>query len=287
MPELPEVETIKKNLEPNIIGKTISEIEVLSAKNFIGDKKEVIGLKIDSIARFGKVLTFKLVNPLTHKLSNKYLNFHFKLSGQLLYAKDCQNPVFENIIPFTKTNKMPANTTRVIIKFTDSSCLFFNDLRKFGWIKVSKKPLIPKGVDVLSKNFTLDYFKTTLLSSKKPIKILLMDQDKITGIGNIYANDSLFKAKIHPLKKSNELTKKEINNLYQSIKEEINQGIKDKGSSGADEAFILPDGSKGSHQRYFLVYQRENQPCRHCQTKIQRIKHHSRSSFFCPKCQKK
>lgn len=287
MPELPEVETIKRNLKKNIIGKTIADIEILSAKNFIGNKKEVIGLKIDSIARFGKILTFKLVNPLTRKLFKRYLNFHFKLSGQLLYAKNCHNPVFKNIIPFTKTNKMPANTTRVIIKFTDESCLFFNDLRKFGWIKISDNPLIPKGIDVLSKDFTIENFKNIITSSKKPIKILLMDQNKITGIGNIYANDSLFKAKIHPLKKSNSLRKKEIENLYQAIIEEINQGIKDQGSSGADEAFILPDGSKGSHQRHFLVYQRENQPCLRCQTKIKRIKHHGRSSFFCPKCQKK
>ncbi|MGB9883133.1 MAG: bifunctional DNA-formamidopyrimidine glycosylase/DNA-(apurinic or apyrimidinic site) lyase [Microgenomates group bacterium] len=286
MPELPEVETIRKNLEPNIIKKTIANIEILSKKNFLGNKKDVIGLKIDSITRYGKVLIFKLINPLTHKPSKKYLNFHFKLSGQLLYAKNCKNPIFKNIIPFTKTNKMPANTTRVIIIFTDNSCLFFNDLRKFGWIKISDKPLIPKGVDVLSKNFTLEYFNKIIHSSKKPIKVFLMDQEKIAGIGNIYANDSLFKAKIHPLRPANSLNEKEIKNLYKAVINEINQGIKDQGSSGADEAFVLPDGSKGSHQRHFLVYQQEGKPCPRCQNKIQRIKHHGRSSFFCPKCQK-
>lgn len=279
MPELPEVESIKNYLSSKIINKTIDEINILSQKNFIGDKNKVIGTKITSLERYGKVLIFKLSK-------NYFLNIHFKLSGQMLYADNIDSAFYKNIIPFTKTNKMPGKTTRVIIKFTDNSGLFFNDLRKFGWIKVSKKPLIPKGVDVLSKNFTLNYFEKIILASKKPIKILLMDQDKITGIGNIYANDSLFKAKIHPLKKSNDLTKKEITNLYQSIKEEINKGIKDKGSSGADEAFILPDGLKGSHQRHFLVYQRENKPCPRCKTLIKRIKQNGRSSFFCPKCQK-
>ncbi|MCX7955577.1 MAG: bifunctional DNA-formamidopyrimidine glycosylase/DNA-(apurinic or apyrimidinic site) lyase [Patescibacteria group bacterium] len=288
MPELPEVETIKRSLEKKIINKTINDIEILSPKNFIGNKKEVIGLKINSIQRYGKVLVFKLANPQTRQSStNKYLNFHFKLSGQLLYADYINNAIYKNKIPFTKGNKMPANTTRVIIKFSDNSGLFFNDLRKFGWIKISQKPLVPKGIDVLSKKFTVNCLTEITKKSKKPIKLLLMDQEKLTGIGNIYANDSLFLAKIHPQRLSNSLTKKEIKNLYQSIIKEIKKGIKDKGSSGADEAFILPDGSKGTHQRNFLVYQQEKKPCPRCQTPIKRIKQNNRSSFFCPKCQNK
>ncbi len=282
MPELPEVETIKRNLKPNVIGEIISDIEILSPKNFIGNKKDVTGRKIVEVKRFGKVLVFKLYKP--YKLYN-FMNFHFKLSGQMLYSKNVKNAIFKNEIPFTKGNKMPAGTTRVIIRFKDESCLFFNDLRKFGWIKISDKPLIPKGVDVLSKEFTVEYLKK-ILPSRRPIKIALMDQDKITGIGNIYANDSLFLAKVHPLRPANSLTSVEIKNLYKGIVQEINLGIKDQGSSGADEAFILPDGSKGKHQRHFLVYQREGEPCSRCKTTIKRIKHHGRSSFFCPNCQK-
>ena len=279
MPELPEVETIKNSLKPDILGKTIADIEILSPKNFIGKKKDVIGKKIISINRYGKVLVFKL-------LPNYYLNIHFKLSGQMLFAKEIKNAVFKNIIPFTKTNKMPGKTTRVIIRFSDGSGLFFNDLRKFGWIKVSKKPLIPKGIDVLSKQFTLEKFAQLASKTSRPIKLFLMDQDFLTGIGNIYANDSLFLAKIHPLRPTNSLTKKEIKSLYKAILQEIKKGIKDQGSSGGDEAFILPDGSKGKHQHYFLVYQKEGKPCQRCQNKIKRIKQNNRSSFFCPKCQK-
>jgi len=132
---------------------------------------------------------------------------------------------------------------------------------------------------------TLNIVEGLTRKTKKPIKILLMDQDLITGIGNIYANDSLFLAKVHPLRPANSLTKKEIKNLYNAIIKEIKTGINDQGSSGADEAFILPDGSRGKHQRHFLVYQREEEPCRRCKTIIKRIKHHGRSSFFCPKCQ--
>lgn len=279
MPELPEVETIKRQLTPNVLGKTISDIEVLSPKNFIGDKNNVLNCKIISVDRYGKVLVFQLIK-------NNYLNIHFKLSGQILFSKNVNQAVFKNIIPFTKGKIMPANTTRVIIKFSDGSGLFFNDLRKFGWIKISDQPLKPKGIDVLDKDFTVKYLNVILKKIRRPIKVLLMDQDLITGIGNIYANDSLFLAKVHPQRLSNSLTEKEISLLYKSIKKTINEGIKDLGSSGVDEAFILPDGSRGNHQRNFLVYQREKQPCLVCKTIIKRVKHNGRSSFFCPNCQK-
>jgi len=279
MPELPEVETIHRYLQPSIIGKIIKDVAILEKKQFIGKKEDVIGKKIVDISRAGKVLLIKLSN-------NKYLNIHLKLTGELLFAKNINNAVFNQVIPFTNTRKMPANTTRIIIKFTDRSGIFFNDLRKFGWIKVKNEPEKPKGVDVLSKQFTLKFLTLITQSTKKTIKVLLMSQDKITGIGNIYANDALFLAKIHPLRSANSLNNNEIKNLYQAILKVINEGIKDKGSSGADEAFILPDGTKGSHQRHFLVYQKENQPCPVCNTPIKRIKQNGRSSFFCPNCQK-
>ncbi len=284
MPELPEVESIKRALEPKIKGKVIRKVAILSSKNFIGDETSVVGRKITNINRFGKVLVIKLVNPLTRKPVN-YLNIHFKLSGQMLYSKKVDNAIFANKIPFTKGKKMPANTTRVIISFSDGSGIFFNDLRKFGWIKVSKKPLSPKGVDVLSKNFTSKLLTDITGKTRKPIKVLLMDQDLITGIGNIYANDSLFLARIHPQRPANSLTANEIKKLHSAIISEIKKGVHDKGSSGADEAFILPDGSKGRHQRRFLVYQREGEKCPRCGHVIKRIKHNGRSSFLCQNCQ--
>ncbi|MFA6081047.1 MAG: bifunctional DNA-formamidopyrimidine glycosylase/DNA-(apurinic or apyrimidinic site) lyase [Patescibacteria group bacterium] len=287
MPELPEVETIKRKLKPNVIGKTISDIKIISPKNFIGNIKDVLNHKIISVERYGKVLVFQLVNPLTRKQNNSiYLNIHFKLSGQILFSKDVNNAIFKNTIPFTGGNRMPANTTRVIIKFSDGSGLFFNDLRKFGWIKISSQPLKPKGVDVLDKKFTIKLFADLTNSTKRPIKPVLMDQDLITGIGNIYANDSLFLAKIHPQRPSNSLTGSKIKLLYKTIKQTITEGLKDLGSSGADEAFILPDGSRGSHQKNFLVYGREGKQCLICNTIIKRVKHNGRSSFFCPTCQK-
>lgn len=283
MPELPEVETIRLQLQQKILGKTIEKIEILSKKNFIGKKEAVYGKKIIAILRSGKYLTFTLSQP---SQPLHYLNFHMKMTGQLLFTAKMNHPVFKSTIPFTNSTTMPGKTTRVIIYFTDNSGLFFNDLRKFGWIKVTNTPEQPKGVDVLSKKFTLEKLTQLISTRSRPIKLTLMDQDKLAGIGNIYANDALFLAKIHPLRKSNSLTLTETANLYQAIKKVIEQGIKHGGSSGADEAFINPEGEKGKHQQYFLVYQREGQPCRVCKTPIKRIKHGGRSSFYCPTCQK-
>jgi len=283
MPELPEVETLKRQLEKRVKGKIIKDVDIFSQKNFIGKKEEIIGKKINEINRFGKVLSLKLVN--IKNQTSVFLNIHLKLTGELLYADDVSNAVFKEIIPFTKTNRMPAKTTRGIIKFIDGSGLFFNDLRKFGWMKVKNMPEIPRGVDILSQDFTLDFFSKIIKKSKKPIKTFLMDQEKIAGIGNIYANEALFLAKIHPKREANSLIKSEIRVLFKSIKKIIEQSIKHGGSSSADESFIQLDGTKGKHQRFFLVYQRENLPCKACGELIKRVKHFGRSSFFCPNCQ--
>lgn len=284
MPELPEVETIRLQLIPNLVGKTITNIKILSPKNFIGNPKDIIGRKIISIDRYGKILSFKLYK--LSKLSNFiYLNIHLKLTGQILYTENLKNSVFKNTIPFTGTIKMPSKTTRIVFAFSDGSGLFFNDMRKFGWIKITDKPEKPPGIDTLSNMFTVKYLTVITQKTNKPIKFLLMDQEKIAGIGNIYANEALFLAKIHPLKKSKSLSKSEVPNLYKSIKKVIEQGIRYGGSSGADEAYIRPNGSRGSYQTHFKVYQREDKPCLICKTPIKRIKQGGRSSFFCPKCQ--
>ena len=279
MPELPEVETIRINLVDKIVGKKIVKITILEKKQFIGNPQLVLNHKISKILRHGKQLAIKLAN-------NLYLNIHLKLTGQFLFANDIHHAYFKYPIPFTGGNKMPGSTTRIIFAFKDGSGLFFNDLRKFGWIKIGKKPQIPEGVDVLTKEFNPQYLRRIFSSTRRAIKIVLMDQKKIAGIGNIYANDSLFLAKINPLRPANSLKEEEIDNLYQAIKKVIDKGIKDHGSSAADEAFVLPNGQKGSHQRHILIYQKDGQPCPVCGTIIKRIKQGGRSTFYCPHCQK-
>lgn len=278
MPELPEVESIRNHLKRDVIGKTIKRVDILTQKQFQGDPKRVLGHKIIDILRHGKILAIKLNSGL-------FLNFHFKLTGQLLFAKDSKNAKFVYNIPLAFGNKMPGHSTRVIIYFTDGSALYFNELRKFGWIKLSDKLERPKGADVMTKEFSKDYFKKNLENTRRVIKIVLMDQDRFAGIGNIYASEALFDAKINPETPSNKLTIQQCNNLHDSILKVIKYGIKYRGSSGKDEVYILPDGSKGGYQYHFTVYQREGKPCKRCKTLIKRIKQGGRSTFYCEKCQ--
>lgn len=259
MPELPEVETIRRYLHNTIVGKEISRIEVFNANSFIGDAAIVVGKKIIDTYRKGKVLNICLDD-------GTFLSVHLKMSGQLL------------------ENGTPGNYTRIIIHFTDATHLIFNDMRKFGWIKHVPKMEGTDAPDVTRPEYTLDYFSQLVQSSKKPIKTLLMDQDKIAGVGNIYANDALFTAKVLPMRIANSLAKDEITLLYQSVKDTIAEGIQHMGSSASD-VYISPDGSPGSYQNHFKVYSREGEPCRVCGTPILREKQAGRSSFYCPHCQ--
>lgn len=284
MPELPEVETIRQYLIKDLIDKNIKKIEVNVPKQFIGNKNEIINKRIVDIQRKGKIIVIKLVNPKTRKPTNYlFLNIHLKLTGQLVFAKKI-NQKYKDIIPHTKSQILPAKTTHITIYFTDDSILYFNDLRKFGWMKLTNKPEIPKGVDILSKKFTLEFFTDLTDLINKPIKLLLLDQDKLAGIGNIYANDALFLANIHPLRKSNNLLKNEQEKLFYAIKKVIKLGLKFNGAS--DQSYILPNAQSGKYQDHLQVYGREKLPCLICKTQIKRIKHHGRSSFYCPKCQK-
>jgi len=277
MPELPEVETIRLQLQPKIVGKKIVKITILEKKQLEGDPKYALKQTIIKLERWGKYLSALLSN-------HHYLNFHLKMTGQILYADNYQQAIYQQTIPLAYTNKMPCRLTRIIIHFSDQSCIFFNDLRKFGWIKISPNQEKPRGKDILSSDFSLNYFQSLILKSQRPIKQLLLDQNKLAGIGNIYANEALFLAKINP--RARNLNLKQSKKLYRALLKTINLGIKHQGSSASDQMYILPNGTTGKHQNYLMVYQKEKQPCLNCQTPIKKIKQGSRSSFYCPNCQK-
>lgn len=278
MPELPEVETIARALEKTIVGKEISKVEVLTKNLFHGSVNDVIGKKIASVARLGKVLAIKLSDA-------SFLSFHFMLSGQLLYSPNVGNAVFINSIPLAQTNKMPGKSTRVIFNFVDGSGLFFNEMRMFGWVKHSGRIEGPTGVDILSSDFTKQYFASVLSKTKRAIKIILLEQNKYAGIGNIYANEALFEAKIHLETQANKLSENQVLDLYNAIKSVIDKAIKYKGSSGKDEVYVLPDSTKGEYQNHFMVYQKNGKSCMRCNSFIVRIELGGRGTFYCPTCQ--
>jgi len=285
MPELPEVETIKRVLEKAIVGKTIKNIEVRKAKIFQGKPEEIIERKIEGIERRGKMLIIKLSG-------DKALMVHFKLTGQMVWVpKAGERVVVGHPIPFAGT-QLPAKTTHVIFEINGGK-LFYNDLRQFGWIKVISniKYQISNivgelGVEPFDKEFTVDYLKRIFFRTSKPIKIVLMDQSKIAGMGNIYANEALFEAGILPTRPANKLTNEEIKKLREVIIKVLEEGIKYGGSSAADEAYIKPTGEPGGYQEHFRVYQRKGEKCRKCGTIIKRVNLGGRGTFWCPKCQK-
>lgn len=278
MPELPEVETIRTTLSNEIIGKTISNVEILEKKQFVGNSQDIIGAKITQLLRKGKYLSIKLSNDF-------YLNIHLKMSGQILYVESLDNPVIKNNIPKQNTNRLPIKYTRIILTFDDNSAIFYNDMRKFGWLKLSKKPEEPASPDVYSDEFTIEYFKNVTKNSKQPIKSFLLDQTKLAGVGNIYANDALWEAHVHPEKITGNLTVKDVEKLFHAIKKIIAEGVKYRGSSAKDENYIMPDGSLGGYQHHFKVYHRTGEQCLRCASEIKRIKQNGRSSFYCPTCQ--
>lgn len=283
MPELPEVETIRLGLQDKIVGLKITDIEVRVAKIFQGNTKEVIGTKIKKISRRAKILIFNLDN-------NRSLVIHLKLTGQLVYHKDGSQATFGHPIPFAGTT-LPAKTTHVIFTFSDGSKLFYNDVRKFGWIKIVESSKLKDesffkgfGLEPLTSEFTENKFKEIIRRKKTPIKLVLMDQKQIAGVGNIYANEALFLAGIHPQKRANALTEEQVEKLYKSLLLVLREGIKYGGSS--ENAYVDALGGLGKMQEHFRVYSKNGEKCPKCKNTIKRIALAGRGTFFCPACQR-
>src|SRR3990170_4916103 len=282
MPELPEVETLKLGLQKYLIGHKILGIEIRVSKIFQGDKKEVIGAKVTGVKRVGKGLIIELNNQFC-------LAVHLKLAGQLVYSgKETKNVKLSK-----KTGgDLPSKYSHVIFSLDDGATLYFNDLRRFGWIRVIKKDEVydmpffkemgPEpftNTDLGQKKLTLEDFRAILLKSGLPIKVLLMDQKKIGGIGNIYANEALFEARINPKRKAKELNESEIKKLYEAIFKVIKRGLEFGGSS--DENFVNVLGEEGKYQQHFLIYGKKGQKCPNCKGTIKKIILSGRGTYFC------
>jgi len=280
MPELPEVETIRKGLEKYLVGHTIKSVKI-HYKNFEGNEKNLEGGKIKKVRRFGKVLSIDLDNGYS-------LVIHIKLTGQLIYrGPNLKHPGLSKKI----FGGIPGKHTHVVFILNKNGTLYYNDYRKFGWLKVVKtkdveeigfiKKLGPEPLDGL----TLNIFKEILSSTKRAVKILIMDQSKMGGVGNIYANDALFLAKIDPRRPANELSVVEAKKLFESIKEVLKRGLKYEGAS--ELAYVTPAGKEGGYQDHALVYGRQGKPCLNkCGGKVKKIKLGGRGTYFCPNCQK-
>lgn len=267
MPELPEVETIKNQLLRKVKTKTIDEVKVIDyQKNIHGERKKLLS-KIIEIKRRAKLLIFELANGYSFLI-------HLKLTGQLIYY-----PQTQESSPFTK----------MVFNFSDGSQLFFNDFRKFGFVKVMETSKVE---DYLKKEgygpepltLTLAQFKGLL--NKKPklkIKPLLMDQTFMAGMGNIYAQEGCFAAGILPTRIISSLREEEIKKLFQAIQEILTSAISHQGTS-FDTTYVTPENKPGGFDSYLKVYHQSS--CAKCKSKLKIIKMEGRSTYYCEKCQK-
>ncbi len=295
MPELPEVETIARQLNLSLLGRVIDKVSVYRDKNFIGDSKSLVGRKIKKIGRTAKMVVIEFEE------ADFMVQIHLKMTGQLIYTEKIQktkkSKTQNNEIRIVGghpsadwVNSLPSKHTRIEIVFDDRSTLFFNDMRAFGWMRIVSSQITVDGSslgrvpDVVDEEFSLEYFEKVLIKNKRPIKIVLLDQQLMGGIGNIYANDALNMAKILPTRKASELTKSEVKKLYEAVIFVINLGIECGGASAAN--YVDTKGLGGTYQNFFLTYKREGQPCKNCGEKIVKIKLGGRGTFYCLNCQK-
>lgn len=257
MPELPEIETVKLQLSKVLVGQ----------KCIKSDFKEINGKTVKEIKRLGKCLLINF-GP------NLDLGFHFKMTGQLIYD-DGKKRIAGGHPSEDFIAKLPNKHTRAVFEF-EKGKLFFNDMRKFGWIKIN-----PKFVDTLGEDaLTIP----TLKKSNKPIKLAIMDQTLIAGVGNIYSNDALWEAGINPQTPSHKLQEKQLKILLEKIKLVLKEGIKYGGASMSD--YVDAHGFGGTYQDHFRVYKRDNLPCLRCKEIIKKISLGGRGTYYCPECQK-
>lgn len=280
MPELPEVETIRAGLEKYLVGHKIIDIEIRDRKIFSVNKKDLIGAKFISAKRFGKGLVLDLSNGYS-------IAVHIKLTGQFVYRGDETKDVKVSKIV---DEPLPSKFTRVIFKLDHGAVLYFNDIRRFAWMKLVKTadvkslPFFAEMGPEPFKDLTFAYFKNFISKSGGSIKAALMDQKKIGGVGNIYANDALNLAKIDPQRSGKNLNDSEIKKLYDAICEVLRRGLKYGGASEIN--FVNALGKEGHYQEHFLVYGREGSKCKNCGSVIKKIKIASRGTYFCSNCQK-
>ena len=273
MPELPEVETVKENLKKRLINTKINDVKVLY-NNIIAYpdtntfEKTLENKKVKDITRRGKFIIFDL--------EDYYLLSHLRMEGKY-FIKNKNDQINKH--------------EHVIFNLDNNQELRYMDTRKFGKMFLIQKenidtigPLKELGLEPFDKKLTPNYLKEKIKNKIIPIKTALLDQSIIAGIGNIYADEILFLAHVNPLKKSNTLKEKELNNIIKSTKEVLNKAIAKGGTT--IHTYTSVDGIKGTYQDSLFVHNKEKELCKVCQTQIKKIKVGGRGTYYCPHCQK-
>jgi formamidopyrimidine-DNA glycosylase len=287
VPELPEVETVRRGLSELIIGKTIVGADNDNPKSFPNTQTDVkqflVGAKITAVRRRAKVLMIDLSTDYS-------LVIHLKMTGQLVFVSEGER--FGAGHPNDSlVNALPDKSTRVTLEFKDGSRLFFNDQRKFGWVRLMPTVEIPNlpfmkkvGPEPLAADFTAEQFAERFTRrGRTNIKAALLDQSVVAGVGNIYADESLWGAKIHPKRLTATITPAEFKALYTDLREVMNLSIEKGGSSNRN--YVNAEGKRGSYMDFARVFRREGLPCPRCGTTIEKLRVAGRGTHICPYCQ--
>ena len=267
MPELPEVETIKNELSPWVVGQSFTEVTILDAKLVCGGSAEevcrgLIGQRVEGVERRGKYLIFHLAN-------GRSLIIHLRMTGSLLL-----NPQEVN------------RYARAVFHLSNGHCFVFNDRRRLGkmWLVDDANTIICKlGPEPLDKRFTPGVLGQRLSRHHIPIKAALLNQCIVAGIGNMYADEALFAARIHPLRKADDLSREEVRTLHNDIRRILQAAIGSKGASV--DTYVRPEGELGMAHFDFKVAHRGGEPCPVCGCVIERVPVQNRGTCFCPRCQ--
>lgn len=287
MPELPEVETVRRGLSSLVIGKVIKAVVYDTEKSFPNAASDVeqflYHARIIAVRRRAKVLMVDLS-------SDYSLVIHLKMTGQLVYISG-QERFGAGHPNDSLVNSLPDKSTRVTITFVDGSTLYFNDQRKFGWVKLLPTVEIPAidfmkrvGPEPLEADFTPEAFTDRFLKrTRTSIKAAILDQSVVAGVGNIYADESLWGAKIHPSRLVGSVTDAEFQLLYNQLREVMNLSIEKGGSS--NHTYVNAEGKRGSYMDFARVFRREGLPCPRCGTTIEKLRVAGRGTHICPHCQ--
>ncbi len=280
MPELPEVETIARQLNSKLAGLKITDIEILNEGSFLGNPQDIIGSVVASVGRRAKTLIFVLESGLQ-------ILVHLKMTGQLIY-QDEESRVAGGHPSHDFHAALPNKHTRVILYFDDKE-LYFNDLRKFGWVRVVTATEAdkyfstygPDAVPQIDKNYFLARAKRM---GKSSIKRFILDQGVVSGVGNIYADEVLYEARINPVTLVSKISDEEMFKLADLISEKLEFAIQKGGTT--DNDYVNAYGEKGGMQDYLNVYHHTGEPCpRNCGGVITRTRVAGRGTHYCPVCQ--
>jgi formamidopyrimidine-DNA glycosylase len=274
MPELPEVETVRIRLEPVLVGRLLQDVEILDPRltrpfDPAGVAAELQGERVAAVDRRGKYLVVRFE-------SGRVLLIHLRMTGNLLHG-NLGNGLLDD------------PHRRAVVRLDDGSDVVYRDVRRFGtWLLLEPDQLDPYleprvGLEPLARSFTTKQLAQALSGRRAPVKAAILDQRRLAGVGNIYADEALWRARIHPQRPADELGSDEIKALHAGIRRALKAGIERQGATLRD--YRTPDGGSGAMQHEFKVYGREGEPCDRCGTPIEKIRAAGRGTWYCPRCQ--